>query len=378
MLNNARGVRRLMLALLAVMALFAVSCGEDLSDDLAAAQRAAADAEAALASAQDDAAEARADAAAAAAAVVPDLGQINFALEWVASGYHAPFYLAEAHDLWGKRGLRVNIREGAGSGGAVDAVAGGANDIAIADRGVIAVKASGGAEVVSAFGLVNKGALTVSCRADSGIGSVAELPGATILTTLAGSDGTLLPAFLNGAGVDPSSVTIEGTNAPGKTSLLVAGQGDCSTFVSYVQPVLVSYGTDGTDGVELNNFMWADNGLNILGNGLVVRSEWAAANADALAAFLAGVQEAYQMTLDDPSVAVAAWSANFPRENADLAQRQLVASLESVFSANTEGEQIGYQSEDDWSNTVDALAGGGLIEAPMDASAYFTNDFLGG
>lgn len=307
---------------------------------------------------------------------VADLGTIDFRLEWVASGYHAPFYLAQQEDLWRKRGLEVRISEGAGSGSAVEAVIGGAFDVVLTDRGVAATAASVGGDVVSVMGLVNKGALTVSCRTDHGVASIDDLTGKTILTTISGSDGTLLPAFLSLAGISESDITIQDATPTTKTSLLVEGLGDCSTFVSYVQPPLVSYGSDGTDGIELVNLLWADHGLNIIGNGIVTTSSYAAENPEALAAFVAGLGEAYEMAVADPDMAVAAYSRQFPRDNAALAKVQLVASLESLNNANTEGHVTGYQPLADWQGTIDALVEGGLIETPLDYEAYFTNDYL--
>ena len=337
---------------------------------------AVAELEAQLEEAQAAADAAAAELAAAAADVVPDLGTINFRLEWVASGYHAPFYLALQEDLWRKRGLDVRISEGAGSGSAVETVIGGAFDVAIADRGVAATAASNGGDVLSVMGLVNKGALTVSCRVDHGVAGLEDLPGKTILTTISGSDGTLLPAFLTAAGVSESDITIQDATPATKTSLLVEGLGDCSTFVSYVQPPLVSYGTDGTDGIELVNLLWADHGLNIIGNGLITSSGFAEENSEALAAFIAGAIEAYDMTVADPDQAVAAYARQFPRENADLAKAQLVASLESLSNENTEGHVTGYQALADWQGTIDALVAGGLIETALDYEAYFANDYL--
>lgn len=344
-----------------------------LEAELAAAQ---AEAEAAEAIAEEAAAKAEEAAMMAEEEAMADLGTITFRLEWVASGYHAPFYLAQQEDLWRKHGLEVRITEGAGSGSAVEAVIGGAFDVALADRGVAATAASAGGDVVSVMGVVNKGALTVSCRADSGVASIDDLPGKTILTTISGSDGTLLPAFLNLAGINEADLTIQDATPVTKTSLLVEGLGDCSTFVSYVQPPLVSYGSDGTDGIELTNILWADHGLNIIGNGVITSNSFAEENPEALAAFVAGLSEAFDIAAADPDRAIEAYSRQFPRDNAALAKEQLVASLESLHNANTAGEVTGYQPLADWQSTIDALVAGGLIESALDYEAYFTNAFL--
>jgi NitT/TauT family transport system substrate-binding protein len=296
---------------------------------------------------------------------------VDFRLEWIHSGYHAPFYLALQEGLWKKRGLDVTIQEGSGSVDAVKSVIGRANPIVIADRSTAALSASQGADVVAVMGLVNKGALTFSCAAEAGVESIEDVKGKTILTTLSGSDGSLLPSVLAQNGIDESDVTLQNVDPAAKTSLLLAGKGDCSTFVSYVQPPIVE-----AEGFDLTNLLWADNGLNIIANGLVTSKAWASENEDTLRAFLEGAVEAYELTLKDPERAMDAYAGQFPQDDREVATAQLEASLDNIDSEATEGEPTGYQAPEDWTTTIDALVEADQIQEALPAEEYFTNDYL--
>jgi NitT/TauT family transport system substrate-binding protein len=296
---------------------------------------------------------------------------IDFRLEWIHSGYHAPFYLALEEGLWEKRGLDVTIQEGSGSVDAVKSVIGKANPIVISDRSTAALSASQGADVLAVMGLVNKGALTFSCAADAGVESIEDVKGKTILTTLSGSDGSLLPSVLAANGIDEGDVTIQNVDPATKTGLLLAGKGDCSTFVSYVQPPIVE-----AQGFELTNVLWADNGLNILANGLITSKAWAEDNPDALKAFLAGAVEAYEMTVANPERAMDAYAKQFPQDDREVATAQLEASLDNINSDATEGKQTGFQAPEDWTTTIEALTEAGQIKDARPAEEYFTNDYL--
>jgi NitT/TauT family transport system substrate-binding protein len=296
---------------------------------------------------------------------------IDFRLEWVHSGYHAPFYLALEEGLWRKRGLEVRIQEGSGSADAVKNVIGKANPIVIADRATAALSASQGADVLSVMGLVNKGPLTFSCAAAKGIDSIEKLKGNTILTTLSGSDGAVLPSVLALNGLEESDVTIQNVDPASKTSLLLAGKGACSTFVSYVQPPIVE-----AQGFKLTNLLWSDNGLNVIANGIITSREWASANEDTLREFLAGVAEAYAQTMKNPEQAMDAYMKQFPRDDRDVAMAQLKANLESVNSPATEGKPVGFQAPEDWTSTIDALTEADQIKKPRPVEEYFTNDYI--
>jgi len=65
-------------------------------------------------------------------------------LDWVISGYHAPFFIAKEKGYFKKEGLSVEVKRGFGSGRTTKAVGTGASTLGYADSGVMLKGIAGG------------------------------------------------------------------------------------------------------------------------------------------------------------------------------------------------------------------------------------------
>ena len=76
--------------------------------------------------------------------------KLDFFLNWVPGGDHAPYYYAKKLGWYAKEGIDLNLEPGKGSALAVQKVGAGANPIGLADMGnVLLGKAKGGTRSAS-------------------------------------------------------------------------------------------------------------------------------------------------------------------------------------------------------------------------------------
>jgi NitT/TauT family transport system substrate-binding protein len=88
-----------------------------------------------------------------AAATAPAAAQqkLDFILNWVPGGDHAPYYYAKKLGWYAKEGIDLNLEPGKGSMLAVQKVGAAANPIGLADMGNVLIAKGKGADTVGVF-----------------------------------------------------------------------------------------------------------------------------------------------------------------------------------------------------------------------------------
>ncbi|HXZ92582.1 MAG TPA: ABC transporter substrate-binding protein, partial [Burkholderiales bacterium] len=93
-------------------------------------------------------------AAAAAVLAVPAAAaeqKLDFILNWVPGGDHAPYYYAKKLGWYQKEGIDLNLEPGKGSALSTQRVGAGANPIGLADMAGVLVAKGKGADAVAVF-----------------------------------------------------------------------------------------------------------------------------------------------------------------------------------------------------------------------------------
>ena len=72
------------------------------------------------------------------------VAKVNFRLNWVVAGNHAPFYLAQQKGFWARCGLDVTMTPGTGSGATAQLVGNGSQEFGLTDAvSITAARAHG-------------------------------------------------------------------------------------------------------------------------------------------------------------------------------------------------------------------------------------------
>src|SRR5436853_485328 len=148
-------------------------------------------------------------AAAAALIAAPAAAQqkIDFILNWVPGGDHAPYYYAKKLGWYQKEGIELNLEPGKGSALATQKVGAGANPVGLADMAGVLVAKGKGADSVAVFNVYANSPQGLYWLKSSGIKGIKDFPGKKIGNPAADGARVMWPALAKANGIDPKSVT---------------------------------------------------------------------------------------------------------------------------------------------------------------------------
>jgi NitT/TauT family transport system substrate-binding protein len=278
---------------------------------------------------------------------------IKFTLDWKFEGPAAGFLLALDKGYFKEEGLDVTIDSGNGSVEAIPRVATGAYQMGFGDiNSVIKFLDEDPAQPVKAVMMVyEKPTFAVVGRKSLG---VTEDPKSLEGKTLGAPppDGAFAqwPAFIPAAGLDTSTITIESVGFPVREPMLASG--DVDGVFGFAFSVILNLKANGVPDDDIATILFADNGLNLYGNSVLVNTDFAAENPEAVKGFLRALAKGFADSVADPAAGVAAVLARNETLNTDI-------ELERLEMANAMNIKTPYVVENGF---------GGIDEARLDAS----------
>src|SRR5262245_8748170 len=152
---------------------------------------------------------------------------VNFSLDFLPDGFHAPFYAALENGFFAQEGLNVRISRGYGSGETVRKVAAGQFDIGLAHVvPLIAAKANENAEIQGVMEYMERDMLAIWVRDEGVIKTPKDLEGKNAATSAGNAQYVFFPAFAKAAGFDASKVNLRVVDAAMLRPLIIYKQAD--------------------------------------------------------------------------------------------------------------------------------------------------------
>ncbi len=297
--------------------------------------------------------------------------KLDFILNWVPGGDHAPYYYAKQQGWYEKEGIELNLEPGKGSAIATQKVGAGANPIGLADMAGVLVAKSKGADTVAVYNVYANSPQGMYWLKSSGITGVKDFPGRKIGNPAADGARVMWPALAKANGVDPKSVTWVNIDANGKLAALKAKSIDITTSFYNLHHVFQR---------ELGNDMgflaWRDAGLNPYGNSIIVNAKFLEANRPLINRFVKVTQRAFRACVDKPEPCVQALvDANGAlKYDNEFQNWKLVEVLMSdKFSREMAlGIHEDKRMQDDYELVREYIG----IDKPFDVKSVYTNEFL--
>jgi NitT/TauT family transport system substrate-binding protein len=242
-------------------------------------------------------------AALAAAAAAPAAAQqkLDFILNWVPGGDHAPYYYAKKQGWYAKEGIDLNLEPGKGSALAVQKVGAGANPIGLADMGNVLIGKGKGANTVAVFNVYANSPQGLYWLKSSGIKGIKDFPGKKIGNPAADGARPMWPALAKANGIDPKSVTWVNVDANAKLSALKSKAIDITTSFYNIHHIFQKELGD-----DMGFVAWRDVGLNPYGNSVIVHAEFLAKNKPLIGKFVHVTQRAFAACVKEPKPCVQA------------------------------------------------------------------------
>ncbi|MDT0681175.1 ABC transporter substrate-binding protein [Roseicyclus sp. F158] len=263
-------------------------------------------------------------------AAAQDLMDAPFALDWKFEGPAAPYFLAIDNGHFEEAGLDVEITAGQGSLDAIPKVATGAFPFGFADINSLAkfLDENPEAPVRAVMMVYDKPPFAVVGRVSQGVETPADLNGKILGAPPPDGAWAQFPAFAAANDLDMDSITVEPVGFPTREPMLAEGEVDAITGFSFSSVLnLLRLGVPEDD---ISSILMADHGLELYGNAIIVNTDWAEENPEAVTGFLTAIAAGWQDAIDDPAAGIEALAERNPAIDTELEERRLSMSIEDT------------------------------------------------
>ena len=292
-------------------------------------------------------------------------------LDWLPTGYHAPFFLALTRGYYRAHGVDLQIADGKGSAATIQAVAGGSDTIGLASLSTMALAVSKGTPLVAVAGMIQKMPDAIISLQGSGINTAKDIEGKRFAFVADDAGARLFPAFtaMNGVGFD--TVTKVQVGYTTIYSSLLQGNVDFITGWGF------------TDALKLAKqkpigplIGFADHGVNMYSVGVIVSKDTLDHKAALVRSFLAATAQGFAEAEKDPAAAVDAMIAARPASDRDLMLEEFKRTAGYLHTANSAGHPFGWMARADWDQTRALLTKYFDMSPAVPTEALYTNDLL--
>lgn len=265
---------------------------------------------------------------------------LKFQLDWRFEGPAALFLVPAAKGYFKDAKLNVSIDAGNGSGGTVTRVASGSYDIGFADLAALmefhANNPDAANKPVAVMMVYNNTPASVMALKKSGIKTPADLNGKKLGAPVFDAGRRAFPIFQKANGI--AGVQWTAMDPPLRETMLARGEVDAITGFTFTS--LLNLEARGVKADDVVVLPYADNGVKLYGNVIIVSPKLIKENPAAIKAFLQAFTMGVKDVIADPDAAIESVKARDGIINVALEQRRLKLAIDTVINspdARTEG-----------------------------------------
>jgi len=302
---------------------------------------------------------------------------INFALDWRFAGPAAPYFRAIAHGSGAAEGLNVSVAAGEGSLDAIPKVASGAFPLGFADINSLIrfLDQNPGAPVIAAMMVYDSPPFAIVGRVSQGISGIEDLEGSILGAPPPDGAWAQFPILAAVNDIDVSTITVEPVGFPTREPMLAEGNVDSVTgfnFSSYLSLARLGVPED-----DITTILFADHGVALYGNAVIVNTDFAAANPEAVTGALRAIAMGVADAAADPAAGAAAVLERNPAGDLELETRRLELALDAnILTPWVVENGMGNIDPDRMATAIEQM---GLVyefQNEPDASLYVTDAYL--
>ena len=300
-----------------------------------------------------------------------------FALDWKFEGPAAPYTLAIDNGYFADQDLSVTIAEGNGSLDAIPKVATGAFPVGFADINSVMrfLDQNPDAPVVPVMMVYDKPPFAVVGRKSLGIEAPADLEGRVLGAPPPDGAWAQFPIFAAENDLDMDAITVEPVGFQTREPMLASEEVDAVTGFSFSSTLnLIRLGVPEED---LSVLLMADYGVDLYGNAIIVNTDFAAENPEAVTGFLTAVAMGWKEAIADPDAAIASLLERNPAADADLETRRLQMAIDAnVLTDWVQENGLGGIDTDRLAAAVEQTKSVYEFQTEPDPAAYFDDSYL--
>jgi len=300
-----------------------------------------------------------------------------FALDWKFEGPAAPYFVAIDKGYYADAGLSVDVTPGKGSLDAIPKVATGAFPVGMADINSLIkfLDQNPGAPVAAVMMIYDKPPFAIVGRKSQGVSAPGDLEGRTLGAPPPDGAWAQFPIFAKETGIDADAVTVEPLGFPTREPMLAEGKVDAVAGFSFsVYLNLVRLGVPEDD---IATILMADHGVDLYGNAIIVNTDFAKENPDAVKGFLAATGKGWAEAIKDPAAAIPSLAKRNPAADSALEERRLQLAIDAnVLTDYTAANGMGGIDQDRFNNSIEQIKLTYEFKTAPDASLYFNGEYL--
>ena len=302
---------------------------------------------------------------------------IPFALDWRFEGPAAPYFMANSRGYFADEGLTVEITPGQGSLDAIPKVATGAFPLGFADMSSLMrfLDQNPGAPVIGVMVMYDAPAFAIVGRRSLGINEPSDLEGRVLGAPPPDGAWAQFPVFAAETGIDVSRITIEPVGFPTREPMLAGGQVAAVTGFSFTS--FLNTSRLGVPEDDIIVMLMSDYGLELYGNVIIVNTDFAAANPEAVTGFLRAVARGVRATVADPEAGVDSLISANPALDRELELRRLELALrDNIMTGWVRENGLGNIDPERFARSIEQVRMTYTFENEADPSMFFTDAFL--
>ena len=171
----------------------------------------------------------------------------------------------------------------------------------------------------------------------------------------------------------PAKIKIVNIDPAGVGPALVSGKADAiGGYVFSYAPSIEIRGKK-----QLRIFWFADYGVTVVSNGIIVHQDLLKSDPDLIRAFVPAAIKGflYGAAASGRSRSPPCRSSNRP-PIAGVTKLEFELSWKTWLTPNTMGKPLGWGSDADWDGTIEVLKQYGGVTSPLEPSQLYTNEFV--
>ena len=301
--------------------------------------------------------------------------KVTLLLNWYLYSEHSPFFLGKELGYFDQENIDLDIQEGRGAGVTVQAVAAGSAEFGYTDVATMIKAAAKGAPVVSVGVLLQTSPMAVMGFAEKNIKTMQDLKGKTIILTPGDSLSQVWPLVMQKSGLKDGDFKVLSGDAQTKLNAVINGQADVT--MGYVMDQAVKL-VDATK-KPVQSIRYADNGVNLVCSGIVVRKELVKSNPALVKRFMRAATRSMEAAMKDPDAAVDAMLKASPKSGFKDSLTAGLKQTTALYKAPGEPQGKPYRvSAKTMNESFQMLLDYGGVDKSTAGTVdnYYTNEFL--
>jgi putative hydroxymethylpyrimidine transport system substrate-binding protein len=298
--------------------------------------------------------------------------ELTVMLDYFVNPDHVGIFTALERGYFEEAGLDVKVEVPSDPADPVKLVAAGRADIGVTYTPEVLISREQDLDVVAIAAIVDEPLTSMMWIAESGVGSVADLEGGTVITAGIPYQTNFMRAIAEEAGIDPESLSIPDQGFD-LVSGLVAGSADASlgAFPNIEGVVLERRGLGPTIQVVDELGIPTYDELVLVANGATL-----AENGEPYRLFIQALERGTREAIADPEAATETIIEAGYEVEPDLVRAQIDATLPLL--RRSDGERYGEMDIEEWEDFGGFMYDEGMLKARPVVSEALTNEYIPG